>query len=402
MNERDVLSRLAALPDESGAVHVDVDRLIATGRLRRLRRRAVAWVALGTAALVAGVIALTGQLGTGPPPPPAGRSGPWTVNSPDAKDVLLGEIAAVGDTDVWVVGYHPQPGLAGVALHWNGNEWQRFDFPKVHVLFDVTASSADDVWAVGQFEDKPVALHWDGSGWRDVPVPRYQTGVVLSAVAAIAANDVWAVGVVAGGSMDPLVMHWDGQRWQEVTSPIVPSTRNIVLNGMAARAADDIWAVGSSSGHPLALHWNGRQWSAMPVAPEVDQLTDVVAPAPDDVWVVSAHSHSPFHWDGRTWQSVQVPADVKAQYMTITPDGAGGLIAAGREEIPPCQSNPCTERLPHVVAARWNGTAWTRIPPPVDAVGDIAALSTTSTGTVWAVGDSSTGKPLVASISFPR
>ena len=53
------------------------------------------------------------------------------------------------------------------------------------------------------------------------------------------------------------------------------------LSAVAARAADDVWAVGSNGG---ALHWDGSTWTA--VSTPAATLAGVAAPAPNSVWAV--------------------------------------------------------------------------------------------------------------------
>ena len=58
--------------------------------------------------------------------------------------------------------------------------------------------------------------HWNGTAWSVVPSPNVGPVLTLShGVAAVSANDVWAV-----GSYDvtdkALVEHWDGTAWSVV------------------------------------------------------------------------------------------------------------------------------------------------------------------------------------------
>src|SRR3954454_23616981 len=71
-----------------------------------------------------------------------------------------------------------------------------------------------------------------GLAWRMVPSPNV---VQLRGVAALATNDVWAV----GGYPTTLIVHWDGTTWSVVSSPPTGGE----LNAVAAVAANDIWAV---------------------------------------------------------------------------------------------------------------------------------------------------------------
>lgn len=67
-------------------------------------------------------------------------------------------------------------------------------------LYGVSATSASDAWAVGYYDistnqDRSLVLHWDGSAWTQVPSPNPATLTnELYGVSAISANDVWAVG----------------------------------------------------------------------------------------------------------------------------------------------------------------------------------------------------------------
>jgi hypothetical protein len=50
-----------------------------------------------------------------------------------------------------------------------------------------------------------------GLAWRVVPSPYIGNSSMLSAVAAISSDDVWAVG--------DLILHWDGGSWVQVPAP---------------------------------------------------------------------------------------------------------------------------------------------------------------------------------------
>jgi hypothetical protein len=116
-------------------------------------------------------------------------------------------------------------------------------------LSDVSALSADDVWAVGPDEEvgpdsHTLIHHWDGDAWELIPSPDASTtpGSVnlLGGVAAIAPDDVWAVGMAAksyplreGNPARVFIAHWDGTRWSIVPAPS-PSPIENRLNAVAA------------------------------------------------------------------------------------------------------------------------------------------------------------------------
>lgn len=310
-------------------------------------------------------------------------------------------------------------------MHWDGTQWKRFDFPKGTFLSEVTAIAPNDVWAVGTAErvenserfTKPLAMHWDGSSWRDVPVPGRGARSSLIAVAAVSADDVWAIGSPGQGgplANHPFIVHWDGKEWQAVETPAVPGANFMALRSIDAIAVNDVWVVGKSDAAPgelpLSLHWDGQQWSVIPVTDQGGDMSTVVALAPNDVWAAADRNRF-FHWDGSRWQSVPPPEEAKGYYHTLAPDGSGGILAAG--SLRPCEPESCQDNNnaePHMLVVRWNGTTWTPIPPPVDAGGSVYAMSTVpGTDVVWAVGNIAGKTPavedrvtIVASRSFSQ
>src|SRR5438132_6994043 len=166
-------------------------------------------------------------------------------------------------------------------------------------LSSVAAVADNDVWAVGwAFKAqlnayRTVTEHWNGTRWSLVRSPNATNGYnFLNGVAVVAANDVWTVGQAANGSTySTLVEHWNGVAWSIVPSPNVAGSSNI-LEAISVVSANDIWAVGYSSdssfnNHSLKIHWNGATWSIVPTpAVNDDILFGVDAVASNDVWPV--------------------------------------------------------------------------------------------------------------------
>src|SRR2546423_14369290 len=70
----------------------------------------------------------------------------------------------------------------------------------------------------------------------------------LHGISALAENDVWAAGVSYNtertlGSI--LIEHWNGSQWSVVRSPN-PSAFVNKINAIAAVSANDVWAVGTA------------------------------------------------------------------------------------------------------------------------------------------------------------
>jgi hypothetical protein len=117
---------------------------------------------------------------------------------------VLKAVTAVGSSDVWAVGntidtasgsFLPDKPLL---LHYNGTRWSVVASPdhpgEEDELLGVTATSAADVWAVGDFVDRstsiPVAksltLHWTGTSLTTVASPNGTSGdTILNGAAAV-------------------------------------------------------------------------------------------------------------------------------------------------------------------------------------------------------------------------
>jgi hypothetical protein len=211
----------------------------------------------------------------------------WTVQqlAGPGRRLALSSIDARSVDDVWVVGWYSpkRPGthLIPVTEHWDGTAWttEATPGPDPHqnYLWDIDASPSGQAWTVGEyggdggggFRDGPsiqdvrtLADQWNGSSWSQSqtidPSPESST---MQGVAAVADDDVWAVGSQEINS-NPLIEHWDGTAWSVVDSPKLDDGR---LTAIDAASATDIWAVGEyngvDNGLTLVLHWDGTAWS---------------------------------------------------------------------------------------------------------------------------------------------
>src|SRR6185312_8595690 len=91
-------------------------------------------------------------------------------------------------------------------------------------LYGVAAISANDVWAVGEYIQGSTGYtlieQWNGTNWSIVSSPNLGTSDGLDSVAAISANDIWAVGTSgASQNIQTLIEHWNGSKWSTVASP---------------------------------------------------------------------------------------------------------------------------------------------------------------------------------------
>lgn len=264
------------------------------------------------------------------------------VPSPNVgNDVnFLYGVSAISANNVWAVGSYRNGVLRTLIEHWDGTQWSVVSSPNVgsshNQLEGITALAANNIWAVGTYfnvqnprANLTLIEHWDGSKWSVVPSPNTQEGINnLVAIAAISANNIWAVGDGETPGYITLVEHWDGSKWSIIKSPNVPHGNN-ELQGLAVIAPNNIWAAGFyyDTNHnrdaTLIEHWNGSKWSIVTspnTGPDFDRLLAITAVSATDIWAVgddmtgttSYSGTGTFtlieHWNGSSWDIVKSPS----------------------------------------------------------------------------------------------
>jgi hypothetical protein len=348
-------------------------------------------------------------------------SGSWqTALSPNVTAVnnqLLG-VDAVSNNDVWAVGWAQDPSgppyvHRTLIEHFNGSVWNIVASPNkrndtVSELLAVSATSTNDAWAVGSSNDgtlpsRTLIQHWDGASWTIVssPSPDNQFNE-LRGVAAISANNAWAVGYRGGTKnqtpIETFILHWDGVSWAQVASPNVAGGAN-QLFGINATSAGDIWAVGGVSGAPLALHWDGSAWTVVPVGIgsglSSERFNAVTASSTNEVWAVGQgngiFTNQLFatirHWDGSRWTEKLCRA-ASASNPPLGFEGGGpdayftGVSAAASNDVWAVGVRGSGPMILH-----WDGQAWTEITHPRVFPNAATLNAVTSTaGNAWSVG----------------
>jgi hypothetical protein len=259
-------------------------------------------------------------------------------------------------------------------------------------LFGVAAIASNDVWAVGAYGNLGVSSqqliqHWDGTRWTRIASPRLAGASELTAVSAAAADEVWAVGSGPGGS---LIEHWDGSAWKVVPHPR-PGTFTRFL-GVAAVSPDDVWAVGyfGEGGlfKTLVEHWDGTSWRVVAspnVANQHNQLNSVTAVpgSPNELWAVGTAGPSPviLHWNGTQWTPVSSPNVGSGPTLTgVAAVSASDVWAVGHTGG---ESGPVT------LTEHWDGSTWSVVhsPNPSNTFNHLRGVAALETDDVWAVGD---------------
>jgi hypothetical protein len=341
------------------------------------------------------------------------------VSSPNvgAGPNYLLSVDGVAPDDMWAVGYwEDDAGFRHHLIeHWDGRRWSVVPDPAppadYSYLESIAAISADDVWAVGYYDHPKcfgcyLILHWDGTKWAAPKPEQLVTGYyhVLSSVAAISADDVWAVGDYDEISepVRALAVHWNGTRWAR-NDPYSPGAVATSLYGVAGSASNNVWAVGTyTHGYPdlpLIKHWDGASWEEVPVPAEKDgfSLSDVTSIASDDAWAVGFYGPSVVRWDGVEWAIVQTPAPTSSR-----PVGVDSLVSGPAWAVGSRWDGVAAIRT---MTLRWDGAEWrlTRSPYPGtrSELYEVAMLQ----DEVWAVGSvwnaSDTPRTLTIRLSSP-
>jgi hypothetical protein len=254
-------------------------------------------------------------------------------------------------------------------------------------LYDVAAISANDVWAVGLEPDSSLIVHWNGSAWsQSLTGTGYFYGVAGSS-----ASDVWAVGGTNWFSpSQTFIEHWNGKTWAQVPSPS-PSEGGY-LTSVAATSSSNAWAVGlagpgpgdGNPDGPLIEHWNGKHWTIQDFqgAGPGGQFNHVVATSPSNAWAVGSTGSQQTlieHWNGKSWTRVASPDIGAGSYLNgVTIISSDSAWAVG---------NYSADGTSHTLTLYWNGTHWTVVPSQSPG-GDDDFLSVTASWTrnIWAIG----------------
>ncbi|MGH2516400.1 MAG: hypothetical protein ACRDHP_12160, partial [Ktedonobacterales bacterium] len=257
-------------------------------------------------------------------------------------------------------------GLGTLTEQWNGMQWGLVNSPspgsEYNDLNGVAAIASNDIWAVGSYSNNPqvpdtntLIEHWNGIMWSVVSSP--SPGALsnsLSAIAAVSSNDVWTVGNSDSNGSQTLIEHWNGTNWSVVSSP--SPNGDAVLNGIAALSASNVWAVGNTfaSGSSGIKSGGGS----------VLQQTLIE------------------HWNGSSWSVIASPSPGSSNNALngVTAMSASNLWAVGFQQN--------SSGVQQTLIEQWNGSSWNVVSSPSsnstgNALNGVAAVAGSS---VWAVG----------------
>jgi hypothetical protein len=331
----------------------------------------------------------------------------WVISqspNPGYYGNILHGLSARTASDVWAVGVQAtQSSNDTLAMHWNGTSWTVVPTPNPwpecqdgdilwsgNSLSAVSAISANDVWAVGSecYSANTIVEHWNGSSWSLVASPRrpggFDSTAALYGVEAISPSNVWAVGYSGSDAFETLVEHYNGSTWSEVSS----AGASGYLSSVSATGANDVWAVGATGTGNLIQHYDGNGWSIVP-SPQPGNsstLDSVDALSPTDAWAVGSKTgfgaqESTFvlHWNGTRWHEVQSPnprntADARNQLRSVVAASKRDVWAVGMYE-----NDETSFHQDRTLVLHWNGSEWSIVPSPTPGeTGQLTAVASTS------------------------
>jgi hypothetical protein len=256
-------------------------------------------------------------------------------------------------------------------------------------------TGSSDVWAVGYQTPRyyttsfsPLIEHWDGTRWTVVPSP-YQGAAELTAVAAVSASDVWAVGIRTTNPEGSLVLHYDGAQWSTVADG--HPNDNTGLRGVAATSATSVLAGGSTTdpnGQRITFveRWDGTSWSVEPTLsePEYNEFNAIAADPSGAAfgvgWMSPDLGYFAFteRYDGSAWAIEPTPdfgppnSNLYGVVMTSSTQAWAVGYQSGHGVGP--------------VIIKWNGARWSVDPDPSTTCCILYGIARAG-NTLWAVGD---------------
>jgi hypothetical protein len=226
----------------------------------------------------------------------------------------------------------------------------------------------------------------------------------LTAVAGTSAASAWAAGSKANarGIPETLIMRWNGATWTRVPSPATPGGSE--LAGVAALSARGAWAVGdagifASRRSTLILRWNGTSWTRVPSPTPAGGgvLHAVAAVSASSAWAAGSYDvHLSnmvsktliLRWNGTAWTRVPSPTPANGD---LSLDGVAAVSARSAWAVGTYLDARFNFKT---LILRWNGTTWKQVPSPTPAGGRLLAVAATSASNAWAVGTTA-GKTLI-------
>ncbi|WP_308250702.1 hypothetical protein [Nonomuraea rhizosphaerae] len=303
-------------------------------------------------------------------------------------DASLSDVTALPSGDVWAVGQQQIWDVwknRGTVRHWSDGRWSEVslrDPTGAGNLRGVAATSASDVWAVGDGHDGlPYLAHGDAGGLDRIRPQGLRAGDWLGGV------DARPGRVVTVGNRDDswLILTGQNGKWSVDSSPLDQEGKTKEKG--ALYGVSNGFAVGDTGREPLIMHLSGGAWKPMPV-PDLPggYLRDIQVDGPKRALAVGGVYRADgtvdplvLSWNGKRWQRQKLPGTGSRLYG-VTGDGKGRFWISGYD---PSRANEpfmmrCEKRECEIIRG---GAAKGKDSVRLQAVTYLAGK-----GAVWAVG----------------
>lgn len=287
-------------------------------------------------------------------------------------------------------------------------EWELVAENLDEALLAVHGTSARDVWTVGADRGRgPLVLHYDGQAWT-----RHETGT---------SGDLWWVHAVEGGPVffgggNSTILRYDGETFTRMATPGVATH---TIYGIWARAANDVYAVGSMAGgrDGFVWHFDGTAWSELPLPASTPKDGRNTVPGlfkvwgdDENVWVVGGNGLVFRRRGEGPLEVLSAPTSltlftvhaVEGRVAAVGGAGNGVVVELGEEGAPadvtptacPLLQGVCltpdgggwATGFQGVIYRRLNG-AWTEVEQPLrPRIESLHAVWVDPDGGVWTVG----------------
>jgi photosystem II stability/assembly factor-like uncharacterized protein len=339
---------------------------------------------------------------------------PWqVVKSPDPGpngryvERILREVTAASANGVWAAGFS---GSDAIITSWTGSSWKldTLPHPSTYTLRAIDTDGSA-VWAAGFGNDGAVALQLKNGAWQYMVIPAAPALTSLLDLSVASESDVWAVGY-SPSTLPAVALHWNGSAWSSVPPPVPAGATGVQLNRIevipgTTRFIAVGYYVTSSSFYPYAVEWTGSAWQVMstPTSPQ-GEFWGVVARSASNAWAVGDANPTATnpqslidHWNGKTWQQVSTPDRAGANYLlSVDARSNSDIWAVGYT----AGSNGFD-----TLAQHWNGVGWSlaatpnpyQNPNPASTFDTFFGISyVPGTTTFWAVGTQGPARPAVS------
>ncbi|MCX5192439.1 hypothetical protein OOK31_00805 [Streptomyces sp. NBC_00249] len=270
---------------------------------------------------------------------------------------------------------------SGFAWGWNGTKWTGYgatSFPDIIRLTAVAAAARNDAWALGERWDKTamrmlsIPFHWDGTAW----TVRSQgaSGGELTAVAGSGTN-AWAVGRQGVAPYTASMRRWNGSTWTETALPADVRDKGATLRAVQVTGPNEVWAVGEytpvsgGSAKPLVLRWDGTTVTqvASPLGTANGYATALQVKG-GEVWVAGSKAGGSYaaRWNGSSW-TVFSPTTAQITSLALYGTELRASDSGGK-------------------VFRWDGTAWSAASAPRPATFGTPKLAGGPDGSLWYAG----------------